>query len=136
MLIPDSGSLIPDCTIAREPQSKPEDVPRGTEAETHERVMLIKAKWPTGAGYEDWITAEKLIRNLVSSGTLWDTIESGIERYAKYCRATHRLVANPGKWFAEVGRPWLSPWDLPKSKAENRLASNIDVMQQFVGNAS
>lgn len=122
-----------ECTdLARDPEPNLQDVPRGTEAETHERVMLIKAKWPSGAAYEDWITAEKLIRNLVSGGTSWDLIESGVERYAKCCRATHRMVANPGKWFAEVGRPWLAQWAIPPNKAEAARDSNIENSQEWL----
>lgn len=117
-------------TRALDPEAR--DVPRGTETETHERVMLIKAKWPLGASYEDWITAEKLIRNLVSGGTSWDLIESGVERYAKCCRATHRMVANPGKWFAEVGRPWLAQWAIPPNKAEVARDSNIENSQEWL----
>lgn len=128
-----------ECTdLARAPDAKPKDVPRGTEPEDEIRlhVLAIKAKYPK-ASREDWIAGEKAMRNIVLRGELsWFGLEAVVERYAKYCHVTNRIVANPGNWFGAPDRPWLQPWDLPKSKAENRLASNIDVMQQFVGNAS
>jgi hypothetical protein len=77
------------------------------------------------------------MRNIVLRGELsWFALEDVVERYAKYCHVTNRIVQNPGNWFGAPDRPWLSTWELPKSKADNRLAANIDVMQQFVGNAS
>lgn len=97
--------------------------------------MLIKSMWPPKAAYEDWITAEKLIRNLVSDGTAWELIESGVERYAKHCKSTGRMVANPGKWFAEIGRPWLSDWVIPSNKAETARDTNIEKSQEWL-NAS
>lgn len=106
--------------------------PREAESEIREHVMIIKAKWPKGAGHEDWITAEKLIRNLVSDGTAWDLIESGVERYAKFCKATNRMVANPGKWFAEIGRPWLSDWAVPSNKAEAARDTNIENSKEWL----
>jgi hypothetical protein len=99
--------------------------PRETEAEIRQHVMLIKAKWPKGCAHEDWITAEKLIRNLVTAGESWEAIEPGVERYAAFCKATGRLVANPGRWFGEISRPWLSPWTIPPKPGE-KPAPNHD----------
>ena len=94
-----------------------EIAPRETESEIHSRILEIKAVYPKAA-HEDWITAEKLIRNLVLAGESWDVIQVGVERYAKFCKATGRIVANPGRWFAEISRPWLSEWIVPvKEKA-------------------
>lgn len=109
--------------IIKEPSREPKcesvaRAPRETETEIRQHVMAIKATWPRGAAYEDWITAEKLIRNLVTSGESWEVIEAGVERYAKFCKATNRLVANPARWFAEIGRPWLAPWAIPPKNGE------------------
>ena len=121
-------------TEARTKAPKSKEVPRGTEAEDLIRlsILAIKAKFPKAAR-EDWISAEKAIRNLIRDGTSWDALEGGVERYAKYCCATNRLVQNPANWFGAADRPWLQAWEVPKNKADNRLASNVDVMQQFVG---
>jgi hypothetical protein len=130
-LTPDSGLLTPD-SLVRESTTKVEsgsgqgsNSPRESEAQIHQRIMHIKAKWPQGGAYEDWITAEKLIRNLVTAGDSWDVIQSGVERYAKLCKATRRIIANPAKWFAEIGRPWLAPWTIPPKNGE-KPAPNHD----------
>jgi hypothetical protein len=91
---------------------------RETESEIHAHVLEIKADWPRGCAHEDWITAEKLIRTLVLAGESWEAIKAGVKRYAAFCKATGRLVANPGRWFAEISRPWLSPWTIPPKKGE------------------
>lgn len=118
---------------ARAKASKLGEVSRGEGAdEIRQRVLTIKAIYPKAAR-EDWITAEKLMRNIVRDGGSWDEIEAGVERYRKLCRATNRSPQNPGLFFGAVDRPWLQDWPLPNSKADNRLASNVDVMRQFVG---
>jgi hypothetical protein len=114
-----------DKTKTESKSASTEIAPRETESSIHERIMLIKAKWPKGAGHENWITAEKLIRNLVSDGTAWAVIEAGVERYAKHCKATNRMVADPGRWFADVSRPWLSDWTIPP-KPGQKAAPNHD----------
>jgi hypothetical protein len=123
------GSLVEG--IGRESKLRAEIAPRETESEIHQHVEDIKAIYPKAAR-ADWITAEKLMRNLVRDGTPWELIDSGVTRYAAYCKATNRLVQNPALWFGAIDRPWLQEWELPKNKAEARLDSNVDVMQQFI----
>lgn len=119
-------------TEAHAKDAKPEEVPRGAdEDQIRLHVLAIKAKYPKAAR-EDWLTAEHLMRK-IAEGIGWDAIEAGVERYAKCCRTTNRHAQNPGLFFAAADRPWLQEWPLPKNKAESRLASNADVMQQFVG---
>jgi hypothetical protein len=98
---------------------------RETEAERREHIMLIKARWPKGAGHEDWIGAEKAIDQIRGNGTAWEIIEGGVDRYGRFCRATNRLVANPGKWFREPSQPWLSEWAIPP-KPGQKAAPNHD----------
>jgi hypothetical protein len=95
-----------------------------TEADIRQHILLIKARWPKGCAHEDWITAEKLIRNLVTAGESWDAIEAGVERYAKHCKATNRLVKNPSRWFADISRPWLSPWTIPPKPGEKQAPNH------------
>jgi hypothetical protein len=101
-----------DKTKTESKSARAEIAPRETESEIHSHILEIKAVYPK-APHEDWITAEKLVRNLVSAGESWDVITAGIERYAKHCKATGRIVTNPAKWFADISRPWLSGWELP-----------------------
>lgn len=115
-------------TAAPSDADHPAPTPRGSlpnslgraesETEIRSRILEIKASWPRGCAHEDWLTAEKLIRNLVIDGEPWDVIIAGIERYAKHCKATGRLVQNPSRWFADISRPWLSPWNIPPKRGE------------------
>lgn len=95
------------------------------EADIHAHILEIKADWPRGCPHEDWITAEKLARNLVLAGELWETVQSGVRRYAKFCKATNRMVRNPATWFADISRPWLSDWAIPPKPGE-KPAQNHD----------
>lgn len=96
-----------------------------SESEIHSHILEIKADWPRGCPHEDWITAEKLIRNLVLAGESWDVINAGVCRYAKFCKATNRMVKNPATWFGDISRPWLSPWAIPPKNGE-KPAPNHD----------
>lgn len=116
------------------PESGPVDAPRETsESEIFENVLGIKAKYPEGAGREDWITAEKHMRQLVIDGNAtWIELEDGVARYRLHCRAAHRTVMNPANFFGAVDKPWSQKWPLPKSKAESRLGSNLTAAEEFM----
>lgn len=129
------GDMVSPITI-NEPSIEPSRNPhRAGEDQIRLAIKAIKAKYPP-APHADWITAEKTIRRLVSEGSTWAEIEDGVGRYAAYCKATDRRVRNPATFFDDVSRPWLSRWALPKSKADKRLDSNIDVLQQFIAGGS
>ena len=130
-LTPDSGLLNP-CT--RDTVPVPDEhgastvlsAPRESEPEVFEAVSAIKAKYPRAAR-EDWITAEKIMRQLVIDGeATWATLEEGVERYKRLCRATNRTVMNPANYFGAVDKPWSQEWPLPVTKAESRSAANVD----------
>jgi hypothetical protein len=95
-----------------------------TEPEIHQLIEQIKGIYPK-AGRQDWITAEKLIRNLVHDGTAWGDIIAGVERYAKHCRVTKRLAQNPGMFFQAVDRPWLQEWPVPTDANPPRRAKSV-----------
>jgi hypothetical protein len=131
-LTPDSGLLNP-CIRAPDPAPDKHGaspvliVPHETsESQIFENVSTIKAKYPK-ASREDWITAEKLMRQLVTNGdATWLDLEAGVERYRRLCRATNRMVLNPARFFGDVDRPWSQEWPLPRTKAEQAQDSNID----------
>lgn len=121
---------------ARAREGNPQEVPRETEAlyeaavtignaDAHLAVLSIKAKYPKAAR-EDWLGAEHHLYRIVAAGGNWAEIEAGVERYAKHCKATNRMVQNPGKFFAAVDRPWLQQWAIPdKSGAPKRVPKSI-----------
>lgn len=149
-LTPDSGLLTPDSGLRTPCTRIPPDeqvlapdkhgastvlsAPRETsESEIFENVQSIKAKYPEGAGREDWITAEKRMRQLVIDGdAMWIDLEDGVARYRLHCRATHRTVMNPANFFGAVDKPWSQKWVIPKSKAETRLGSNLTAAEEFM----
>jgi hypothetical protein len=113
-LIPDSGSLIPDPPFTAPAAQNGHAVE--SEKEIRTRIDSIKAVFPKAAR-QDWVTAEKLIRNLVTQGTTWETIIDGVERYARLCTATNRQAQNPGFWFGAIDQPWLQEWAIHAGKA-------------------
>lgn len=140
-LPPRNGRALPDLDLDQDlnqdqekhTEARTKDAPRESESEEQIRlhVLAIKAIYPK-ASREDWITAEKLMRNLVSDGCAWHEIEAGVSRYQKLCKATHRIAQNPGLFFAAVDRPWLQEWPLPPSKAEAQRDSNVDVSREWL----
>lgn len=95
------------------------DVPHETETAIFEIIATIKAKYPRAAR-EDWITAEKLARQLVLSGeATWPQLEAGVERYQRHCKATNRISLNPSRFFGDVDRPWSQEWPIPEAKHVN-----------------
>ncbi len=115
----------------RRAQDLIENVSRETEEQIRLGVLSIKGRYPK-APREDWIAAEKHIRNLIRDGSSWLDLEGGVERYAQYCKATNRIVQNPGNWFGAADRPWLQEWALPLNKAEAQRDRNIENSQEWL----
>lgn len=138
MLDADSPSLIPDPLIhdARKSTTKvASPVPRETNAEAFEHIAVLQAKYPKAAR-ADWIGAEKYARQLVADGeATWDQLEEAVGRYQRCCRARNREAMNPANFFSARDKPWSQEWPLPATKADSRLASNIEVLNEFVGAA-
>jgi hypothetical protein len=105
--------------------------PRETETAIRERILTIKATYPK-ATRESWLQAEKIIRRLIDNGESWDEIEAGVARYARYCKSTGWRVQDPKNFFADIDRPWLTPWTIERNKAEKRLDANVDAAAQFL----
>lgn len=83
--------------------------------QAREFVQRIKHAWPQGAARTDWMTAEKLARQVVKTGQAsWDEILAGVLRYAACCNATGRIVQNPARWFGDIDNPWKQEWPIPE----------------------
>jgi hypothetical protein len=103
-----------------------------SEGTIFDHIGAIKVAYPTPIR-ADWITSEKLMRELVRSGeATWAILLDGVLRYAALILATGRAVLNPARFFGDVDKPWSQPWPIPATKAEGRLAINVEVMQRFV----
>jgi hypothetical protein len=119
LLTPDSGLLTAD-TPQPQPRSGLQHV-HESESDIRRHIDAIKAVFPKAAR-QDWITAEKLIRNIVTNGTPWADITEGVSRYAKLCAATNRSAQNPGMFFGAVDEPWVQEWPLPGPPTNNGRA--------------
>lgn len=134
-LIPDSGSsdsglLIADTGDSAESNSQ--SVHQLTEFERHERFERCKAKYPSFAGRQDWIPAEKAASRLVDQQlATWDQLEAACERYAAYCAATRstgtQYVMRPGLFFTADDMPWRQEWNPPavEQVTEDRSAAAV-----------
>lgn len=94
-----------------------------SEQQIFQQVSLIKAKYPK-APREDWIAAEKHMRNLVSDAqATWEHLAQSVERYAKLVKATGRMVLNPANFFGASDRPWAQEWALPLTPEQQAKAA-------------
>jgi hypothetical protein len=134
-LIPDSGYLIPDTSSSSQgAHEHSQSVKRleVTDFNRHERFERCKAKYPTFAGKQDWISAEKAASLIVSNGeATWDFLEEHCELYRAYCDAVRitgtQYVMRPGKFFSDVERPWAQPWTPPQEPpAEDRNQRELE----------
>lgn len=81
-------------------------------------ILEIKATYPKAAR-ESWIAAERAIRRVIENGAATcEEIQSGVERYAAYCKHTKSFVQNPLRFFEDIDRPWLSSWAIPDQKTK------------------
>jgi hypothetical protein len=123
--LPESSRLMGGDGIGVDGIRKTAHAPRETESEIFGHMAAIKSRYPKAAR-EDWITAEKTARALVTdSGVSWDALQAGVERYRKHCDATGRIVMNPAKFFGDVDRPWFQGWPIPPKRGE-KPAPNHD----------
>jgi hypothetical protein len=95
----------------------------------------FKSIYPKRAGNQPWDRALKAIRARLREGHTWSEMLDGCRRYAEFVRATgkerteHVLQAST---FCGPEKPFLNPWDLPASKSDIRLASNISAAEEFM----
>lgn len=121
-----NGTEGSQCARAREPAPAPvpEVAPvlprRGAMPDTAwlAHWTLIRAGYPTGAGRQDWIGAERLARRLVDEGVATaEDLMAGVRRYGAHCAATGRLVLNPARFFGDADLPWAQPWPIPAPRS-------------------
>ena len=111
--LPDQTRLDQTRPSVRGARTPPPEAPSQTEGYVWSQVEAIKATYPKAAR-ADWITAEKLARQLVVDGrATWQQLKDGVTRYAKLVQATNRMVLNPARFFGDVDQPWQQEWPLP-----------------------
>jgi hypothetical protein len=99
------------------------------ESEVFIKIAAIKSRYPKAAR-EDWITAEKNVRALITdSGVSWETLQAGVERYRKHCDATNRIPLNPSRFFGDVDRPWSQDWPIREMANKQRKTKFDQAME-------
>lgn len=122
---------------------KEEESKSKTEADTylsvtetfHKRFTEFKSVYPKRAGGNPWDRAEKAINARLQDGATWDQILDGTRRYAGFCLATGKARTEyvmQAATFCGPGKRYLEDWALPATKADTRLASNMDAAAEFM----
>lgn len=101
----------------------------------HAQFERVMAAYPPFSGRQDLIGTEHHCRIRVrEDGLTWDELVEAAARYAKFVAeggvSGPRYVLNPREFFSAADRPWLQPWTPPPSKADTRLAKNVDAAEQ------
>lgn len=115
------------------PQSA-SDVSRESNSDA-EWFLDFKLVYPDRAGDKTWRAAQKAANARIAEGHNQNEFLRGASAYAKFCQATGKVGTEfvmQAARFLGPSKPFMEPWKLPATKADNRLASNLDVMQQFV----
>jgi hypothetical protein len=105
---------------------------RGSPADDPD-LDRVKAVYPKRNGSNPWPKARSAINARLAEGATWSEMHDGAARYAAWCQATGKLntehVMQAARFFGP-GKEYLSPWDLPATKAEARTQSNVQAFQQ------
>lgn len=101
----------------------------------HECMDRIQATFPTGPNPTNWLLAIRNARRIVDEGrATWPFLVDTTKRYAAFVAAggvsEPRYVYAGHNFFAPDGELWKQPWDPPPTKADVRLAGNIDAVAQ------
>ena len=118
-----------------------------TEAETEKNTSaatrpaqcpefeIFKSLYPRRAGSQPWPRALKSARARIQEGASWHDLHDGARRYAEFCRITGKVgteFVQQAARFLGPDKPFLDPWNPPSTKADIRLASNLDAAEEFM----
>lgn len=98
-----------------------------------EEFKAFKALYPERNGSQPWQRARRAIDARLREGATWEQILDGTRRYAAWCKATGKLGTETVKQaatFCGPEREFLKPWNLPATRADVRLAGNLDAFAQ------
>jgi hypothetical protein len=134
-LIPDSlipDSLIPDSLI---PDSLIPDSLIPDSSDLNAWFADFKFVYPPRAGDQRWRDALRAAHARRAEGHTPDEMIAGARRYAAFVKATGKAnteFVQQAATFLGPGKPFLNPWNLPATKADNRLDANLDTLADFV----
>lgn len=100
-----------------------------------ENFDLFKSLYPKRSGDQKWYEAKQAVNARLREGHTWTEILDGARRYAEWCRVTGKVGTETVKQaatFVGPGKPFLDPFTLPATKADVRLAGNLDAAAEFM----
>lgn len=100
-----------------------------------ENFDLLKSLYPKRSGDQKWHEARQAANARLREGHTWAEIHDGVRRYAEWCKTTGKVGTETVKQaatFLGPGKPFLEPWTPPVTKADVRLAGNLDAAAEFM----
>lgn len=130
-----AGDLDQDIDKDQDSEEKSKTrVPRAAAKDADEESFaLLKSIYPKRSGDQKWREARMAINARLSEGHTWAEILDGAHRYADWCRITGKVGTETVKQaatFCGPGKPFLEDFTPPPTKADVRLAGNIDAFEQ------
>ena len=95
----------------------------------------FKLIYPERGGNQPWGKALKTINARLKDGATWPELIDGAGRYAVFCKATGKLGTEyvlQATTFCGPEQHYLKQWNLPATKADVRLASNVNAVAEFM----
>lgn len=108
---------------------------RPTRAPEPPEFGALWAVYPKRGGGNPRPRALKAARARLTEGATWNELHDGVSRYAEFCRATGKVGTEyvmQAATFLGPDRRFAEPWNLPATKADIRLASNLDAGAEFL----
>ena len=128
-------NALPDQDQDQDRKSK--NLARSAPSEPAE-FLDFKLAYPERAGDRGWRKAQKAANTRIAEGHSWAEMIAGAKRYAAFVRSTGNIgteYVKQAATFLGPEKPFLEPWTLPKSKAENQLADNLRTSQEWLSAA-
>lgn len=129
------GIAVPDVEATASRSSSLGKSSLGKPSLTTASVEAIRAVYPKRAGNQPWGKAEKAISARLREGHTEKQLIDGAERYAAFVRATGKEGTEyvmQAATFCGPDKRFLESWELPKTKADTRLAANLSAVDEFM----
>jgi uncharacterized protein YdaU (DUF1376 family) len=131
--------VISPLTNSQEPitnNQKPKTPTARPRDECPTEFLEFKALYPNRAGDQRWHDALKSANSRIKEGYSWTQILEGARRYAAYVRAAGKegteYVKQAATFLRDDDKPFLEPWDSPKTKADNQRDANIEASKAWL----
>ena len=100
-----------------------------------DEIETLKAIYPKRLGSQRWEDARKAINARLRERHSWQQILDGTQRYADFCRHTgkeHTETVLQAATFFGKNKEFMSPYEIPATKAENQRDANIDASRAWL----